>query len=193
MSAQLVEALRAAEDILERIELADPGTYGDLPTVRKVVAFALVAAEAQQVPDAVEHYGGVFADHKLPLASAPAAQADSLAEDFREYLYRVASQVPLEHAEWAQQRGAALLAVLKEKPAAPAQADAVRDELLAALLSVEVADPDGDELVRLVFQGAAGHRKAMWNLGDKHSLVARAALEFEATRRTAIAKAKASQ
>lgn len=37
----------------------------------------------------------------------------ALAADFAEYLYRVASQVPLEHAAWAQARGAALLAALK--------------------------------------------------------------------------------
>ena len=41
-------------------------------------------------------------------------QLQALAEDFREYLYRVASQVPFEHQEWANQRGAALLAALKE-------------------------------------------------------------------------------
>ena len=41
------------------------------------------------------------------------AQRQSLAEDFREYLYRVASQVPFEHQEWANQRGAPLLAALK--------------------------------------------------------------------------------
>ena len=41
-------------------------------------------------------------------------QRQSLGEDFREYLYRIASQVPFEHQEWANQRGAALLAALKE-------------------------------------------------------------------------------
>lgn len=36
-----------------------------------------------------------------------------LATDFQEYLYRVSSQVPFEHAQWAKERGDALLAELK--------------------------------------------------------------------------------
>lgn len=36
-----------------------------------------------------------------------------LAEPFREYLYRVASQVSLEHAQWANEHGDALLDALK--------------------------------------------------------------------------------
>lgn len=43
---------------------------------------------------------------------------------FHEYLYRVSSQVPFEHAQWAQERGSALLEQLKvlaqqASPAAP--------------------------------------------------------------------------
>lgn len=38
---------------------------------------------------------------------------DALAADMREYLYRVAAQVPFEHAQWAQERGAALIAALQ--------------------------------------------------------------------------------
>ncbi len=48
-------------------------------------------------------------------AAAVAAERErrrSLAADFGEYLYRTASQVPFEHAEWARKRGAALLAKL---------------------------------------------------------------------------------
>jgi hypothetical protein len=37
----------------------------------------------------------------------------AIATDLQEYLYRVASQVPFEHAEWARERGEALLAALR--------------------------------------------------------------------------------
>lgn len=50
--------------------------------------------------------------------AAAAVQAErerrmALAEDLHEYLHRVSSQVPMEHAAWAQERGAALLAALR--------------------------------------------------------------------------------
>ena len=50
------------------------------------------------------------------IAVAVAAERErryALATDFREYLYRVASQVPFEHAEWANELVSALLAALR--------------------------------------------------------------------------------
>lgn len=60
-------------------------------------------------------------------ANPPAIPDSSpeLAEDFREYLYRVASQVPMEHAKWARERGEALLSALKAPPSADSK-DAAR-------------------------------------------------------------------
>jgi len=51
------------------------------------------------------------------VAAAVAAERErriALAAAFQEYLYRVASQVPFEHAGWANERGAALLAALRD-------------------------------------------------------------------------------
>ena len=55
-----------------------------------------------------------FADAIAALAAdAERDRRRALAVDFREYLYRVSSQVPFEHAQWAHERGEALLAALR--------------------------------------------------------------------------------
>lgn len=57
-----------------------------------------------------------YAPHRAVLlgdVSAERGRCTALAADFQEYLYRIAAQVPFDHAEWAQQRGAALLAALR--------------------------------------------------------------------------------
>jgi len=66
-----------------------------------------------------------------PAATEQGAES-SLASDFSEFLYRVASQVPFEHASWAQERGGALLAAIKRLTASrqpPALSDDELDEL----------------------------------------------------------------
>lgn len=58
----------------------------------------------------------MYDDAQVAIAAAVAAERErrtALAADFQEYLYRIAAQVPFDHAEWAQQRGAALLAALR--------------------------------------------------------------------------------
>jgi hypothetical protein len=44
----------------------------------------------------------------------PPAIPPNLIADFQEFLYRAASQVPFEHANWANERGTALMAQLKQ-------------------------------------------------------------------------------
>ena len=39
--------------------------------------------------------------------------SSALIADFQEFIYRTVSQVPFEHAEWANQKGQALMAALK--------------------------------------------------------------------------------
>jgi hypothetical protein len=58
-----------------------------------------------------------------------------LAADFSEFLYRVASQVPFEHATWANERGAALLEHIKRLTGAaqPSPSVELSDEALDEL------------------------------------------------------------
>lgn len=56
------------------------------------------------------------AGHEFGTHTAQAQERErrySLAADLQEYMYRVSSQVPFEHAQWASERGAALLAALR--------------------------------------------------------------------------------
>jgi hypothetical protein len=69
--------------------------------------------------------------------TAPAA--GTIVSDFQEFLYRVASQVPFEQAPWANERGAALMAQLKQLAAGSVSApsDLLRDQM-SLLTLVEV-------------------------------------------------------
>lgn len=74
-----------------------------------------VASEWQTSGIGTDTIYGEFAMEVARRAVAAERQRRVLiAEPMREYLYRVSSQVPFEHAEWAQQRGRALLAALRD-------------------------------------------------------------------------------
>lgn len=63
-----------------------------------------------ETPDGLHYY---TSDQMREAVAAERERRHALAADFSEYLYRVQSQVPFDHAEWARQRGEALLAALK--------------------------------------------------------------------------------
>jgi len=85
-------------------------------TVNDVVPLTLHAAAQAEIDRLRALLQRQQASYEREMAIEVAAERErrrALAADFGEYLYRTASQVPMEHAEWAQQRGAALLDALK--------------------------------------------------------------------------------
>lgn len=65
MSNDLLAALHAADDLLERIEIADPGTYGDIAGVREQLqalgpSAAQTAEAASAAPQGAPIPGGVY-------------------------------------------------------------------------------------------------------------------------------------
>lgn len=82
----------------------------ELNALERLRYFCSLAMSGQDWLDVAPFFDAVQADGD---PSADSSGTNTIVSDFAEFMYRVASQVPFEHAEWAQSKGAAILEQLK--------------------------------------------------------------------------------
>lgn len=108
--------------VLRDNELARDGEpLQDVAVMEEIERFALLLRAPHTLPAAAEPASGGTARLVDDLAAsaqpvAPVAapgEPSNLASVFQEFIYRVVSQVPFEHAAWANERAAALMQEIK--------------------------------------------------------------------------------